>query len=478
MTSLPDEPPKKKFKPKQDIPKLVSYRIKPGDSYWDSWPKLSWSEGQNVKSKIDPEMLRKLGYQTKFPYPCLLEQIYRDVKNGANLGVKEECQVTSKATNAPSAFEDGEKVSDELASWIAKGFVVGPFEDNEVPFKKVKISGLMTKVKPNGAVRPILNFSRGDPKSVNEGMNKKDFPAVMSSTQNWVRILLRCGSGARFCKNDWANAYKNIRINKSDIWMQGFKWLEKTFFELCLVFGGVSSAGLFDRLAKLILWIALVHAHFPEHLVAQHLDDVCGASPKGTDSVDRFYKAYRDVCDAIGVDLADPSDPDKAFPPTTNGIVLGICYDTEEGINGTWYLREDKMADIIIMLEKAMEGEESSQRFIKSLCGKLIHLRCLVEDSKFRMSQIIQAANQTEVMTARVEISDWCRSDMFWWKTSLPVFSNRSALMDPDRRAGPFAPVKSFGRGVSMKIYPKTWTVLQWGDKINKGFKTVNGRHT
>ena len=136
-----------------------------------------------------------------------------------------------------------------------------------------------------------------------------------------------------------------------------------------------------------------MHAHFPEHLVAQHLDDVCGASPRGTDSVDRFYKAYRDVYDAIGVDLADPSDPDKAFPPTTNGIVLGICYDTEEGINGTWYLREDKMADIIIMLEKAMEGEESSQRFIKSLCGKLIHLRCLVEDSKFRMGQKIQAAN-------------------------------------------------------------------------------------
>ena len=102
------------------------------------------------------------------------------------------------------------------------------------------------------------------------------------------------------------------------------------------------------------------------------------------------------------------------------------------------------------------------------------------------MGQIIQAANQTEVMTARVEISDWCRSDMFWWKTSLPVFSHRSALMDPDRRAGPFAvvahkdaaggSVKSFGRGVGMTIYPNTWTVLQWGDKINKGYKTAGGK--
>ena len=55
----------------------------------------------------------------------------------------------------------------------------------------------------------------------------------------------------------------------------------------------------------------------------------------------------------MGVELADPSDPDKAFPPTTHGIVLGICYDTTEGPNGSWYLREDKLADIIVMLEKA-----------------------------------------------------------------------------------------------------------------------------
>ena len=53
-----------------------------------------------------------------------------------------------------------------------------------------------------------MNFSKGVPKSLNEGINSKDFPTVMSSTENWVRVLLRCGKGARFCKNDWASAYK------------------------------------------------------------------------------------------------------------------------------------------------------------------------------------------------------------------------------------------------------------------------------
>ena len=130
------------------------------------------------------------------------------------------------------------------------------------------------------SVRPILNFSSGNPKSLNEGINKKDFPAKMSSTEEWVRILLRCGKHARFAKNDWSNAYKNVRVSEKEVWMQGFKWLGRYFFELCLVFGGISSPGLYDRLAKLVLWIALTMAQFPHHLCVQHLDDVCGASQK------------------------------------------------------------------------------------------------------------------------------------------------------------------------------------------------------
>ena len=441
-------------------------------------------EAKQIKSLIDPEILLGLGEETKYPYPCLLREIYKDIKHGASLGVSKDCQIPSKSSNAPSALEEGERVSDELASWIAKGFVMGPFDEKDVPFRNIKLSGLMTKTKPNGSVRPILNFSKGVPKSLNDGINNKDFPTIMSSTEEWIRVLIRCGKRARFCKNDWASAYKQIRVKMEEIWMQGFQWLGKLFFELCLVFGGISSPGLYDRLAKVILWIALELAGFPHHLCIQHLDDVCAASPENSEAVDIFYNTYRDVCKQVGVELADPNDPDKAFPPTTQGIVLGICYDTEEGSNGTWFLREDKMTNIILMLDKAIEGDESSQRFIKSLCGKLVHLRCLVGNSKFKLGQIILAANQTDVMTARVSISDWCRSDIHWWKQALPVYSFRSSLVDPDRRPGPHAVVshtdaaggstKSFGRGVGMTIYPNIWTFVMWGNMINRGVKQGN----
>ena len=120
---------------------------------------------------------------------------------------------------------------------MKEGFIMGPFTKNNLPFKENRISGLMVKLKPDGAARMILNLSKGTPFSVNEGINSADFPALMSSTLEFVRVLNRCGKGAQMTKIDWASAYKQIRVNHDDIWQQGFQWLGMTFYELCLVFG-------------------------------------------------------------------------------------------------------------------------------------------------------------------------------------------------------------------------------------------------
>jgi len=80
----------------------------------------------------------------------------------------------SKATNAPSAFDAGPQVTDAIADWINKGFAYGPVSLNEVP-KNAKFSGIMTRPKPNGSVRIILNLSSPIGTCVNEGIDKDDF---------------------------------------------------------------------------------------------------------------------------------------------------------------------------------------------------------------------------------------------------------------------------------------------------------------
>ena len=276
-----------------------------------------------------------------------------------------------------------------------------------------------------------------------------------------------------------------MRISNDDIWMQGFCWLGKIFFELCLIFGAVSSAGLYDRVAKIVVYIAAALVQFPQHLKIQHLDDVCACSPAKCDGVDRFYQSYWDVSRRLGIELADPKDPDKAFGPRTEGIVLGIDYDSN---NMTWHLREDKMARILILIREALEDREVTIRLAKSLVGKLINIRALVKGSKFHLSQLIQASVKDKDLDKTVKLGEWCCSDLYYFFLVLPVFSHRTQLEDPDRKADLHTALhcysdaaggsrESLGRGVGVVMVPLgIWSLVTWGRRINEGWAAYDGK--
>ena len=73
-----------------------------------------------------------------------------------------------------------------------------------------------------------------------------------------MKILNKCGKSCTFVKIDWAAAYKQKSIALEDRRIQYFEWLGRYFVELCLVFGCSTSVGIYDRFAKVILFIALV----------------------------------------------------------------------------------------------------------------------------------------------------------------------------------------------------------------------------
>ena len=222
----------------------------------------------------------------------------------------------------------------------------------------------------------------------------------------------------------------------------------------------------------------------PARAVIQHLDDICSASPAGSGRAQVFYNCYKQVCEELGVKLAPAGDPDKEFGPSTEGIVLGVCYDT---ITFTWYLREDKMSIILNMIHDAIEDEEITQRTVKSLSGKLIDVRVLIPSSRFYLANLIMDSNlDNENLDNNVTLSNWTRSDLCWWKLVLPMFSNRTRLPDPDRRPQP-KPVEVFsdaaggtmdhlGRGLGMIVQGQAWAYLPYRTKINAGFKAYDGK--
>ena len=130
-------------------------------------------------------------------------------------------------------------------------------------------------------------LGQGIPKiGIKEG--EKEFPATMSSTTEWLRVLKRAGRHSYILKLDWSDAYKHISVHPDDLELQWFEWLGMAFVELCLIFGAVSSPGIFDQVAKLVLFIVLVKSGFPRNMCIQHLDDICAAIAK--DRLDLLQK--------------------------------------------------------------------------------------------------------------------------------------------------------------------------------------------
>ena len=380
----------KAFVPKHPNKKLNDYSKCPYKEFWDDIEKVEWDNIAGNKGKIDVDKLEELAEEFGFPNEAILSAVVGDLRHGARIGVSDGYRVPSTSTNAPSALEHGEEVTDALLQWVEEGLVIGPYDPGEVPFDRTKVSGLMCRLKPNGKARIIINLSKGKPMSVNEGIRKEDFPTAMSSTTAWIRIMLRCGRNCRFAKCDWASAYKQIRVHPDDIWMQGCAWLGKLFFELALVFGSTSSPGIYDRLAKLVLFIVMKQSEFPSWLVIQHLDDVCACSPHWSDKVEVFYMKYKQTCMLLNIKLAEESDPDKAFPPKTEGQVLGVDYDST---TMTWFLRQDKISGILSIIQEVMEEGEATARVLKKLCGKLVDIRNLIPGAKFHLAHLLMAAS-------------------------------------------------------------------------------------
>jgi len=425
--------------------------------------------------------LRQLASQLGGGNHPLLEAVCNDLTNGADIGCKDPFRAASYSSNAPSALAFGPEVTDAIADWVEQGFAAGPFHPRHRP-GNAKVSGIMCRQKPNGSAQIILNFSALAGVCVNDGIDSSDFPTSMSSTERWLGILEQAGRGALLLKIDWASAYKHIHVAPKDIVLQYFTWLGMDFVELMLVFGARSSAGIYDRLAKLVLWLVVAYARFPPDMIAQYLDDVCGASAAGSNSLHRFESAYRAVAATIGVQLAPTDDPDKAFSPCTAGVVLGVHYDS---VTWTWRIPTEKLNRLLIQIRAALATEMLPQHEIWSLVGRVLHYAPLIPTGRFNISHLVKATSCSLIRSFPVQITTPMKRQLDFWYIMLRTTDGFATIPAPINRRPAWAvqfftdaaggSSMSIGQGTG-GIGPAFWFMVPWGRKINSGVRTCEGR--
>ena len=474
---LPDLPPPKVFKPKYDLPNLGDYNTVFPSWFWAQVPSNFTAP---AISSVDSHKLYNLAQLYGFNDLCLLDKIRSDLEEGAFIGCKGEYRNPSRATNAPSAYENGAQVTDAICDWLAKGFAYGPVHLSEVP-PTAKFSGIMTRPKPNGSVRIILNLSAPLGSSVNEGIDNSEFPTTMSSTTKWLKVLHLAGRGAKMCKVDWSDAYKHVAVNLADTELQWFQWGGMAFKELCLIFGGVSSAGIFDRLAKVVLFIVIQKSGFREDMVCQHLDDCCAAAPCDSTALEIYDNVFTEVACHLGVRLAPRDDPEKSFGPTKSGVILGIFYDT---VTWTWALPEEKFLRLLHLIRHLYGTPSAEQHLIWTLVGKIQHIKALIPAGRFNVDHLIRANSVSENRAHLVCITPEIKRQLWFWLSMLKLCSGRAPIPDPDAGLPPWAidvytdaagGSRDCDRGVGA-VKDDWWTFLPWSRKINLGGRSNTGK--
>ena len=473
----PPVEPKKIFVPKFDLPEVKDYRGQAPEGFWDKFP-VNWQlEG---KSWVDPVKLESLAAAVGYPDREGLKVVCKDLREGADIGCRGGARGPSVSSNAKSAYDSPEQITDAIAGWVKSGIAAGPFDPAVRPVG-VKVSGIMCRPKPNGSARIILNLSAPAGLSVNDGIDIDEFPAKMSSTAKWLKVLNRAGRGALMLKLDWAEAYKHVRVRPEDRCLQYFSWLGRDFVELALIFGAKSSVGIYDRLAKVVLGIVILLANFAADMVCQHLDDVCAAAEEGSTELGKFEETYRKVAQQVGVRLAPTDDKEKAFSPCTRGTVLGVTYDT---VRWTWEIPAEKLGRLVAQIRAALEAEELRQDEVWSLVGRIVHYAPLIPGGRFNMDQLMKVNHVSEEKGCMVKLGREVKRQLAFWLLLLKATAGGCSIPGEAKlpawtwevwtdAAG--GTLESVGRGVG-GVALGFWFYIPWSRRVNGGGRDLDGK--
>ena len=499
-------PPLKQHKFKYDLPKLQSYAASDvPDSFWSNWQKLPLRQAlETNKSWICPVALREAA-KRRGVQPEGLEKSCTMLDEGANIGCVGRGRLPTRAKNSERVLDDGEILCDVLQDWVSKGIAAGPLtlEELQKEFgEEYTVNTLTTRPKPTGALRIIVDMSSPRdkdtqvpgwlwapslPGAVNTSIDPSQFPARMSSVKAFIRILFSVGRGAVVCKIDWCDAYKHLKVRPEDLPLQVIQFAGRYFVETKLVFGARSSPGLYDGVSDVIKEIAVEESRIEGNRVAKHLDDILAVgSAREDDPVHKFFTAYLELAQEVGVRLPEPDeDKSKCQSPATSVLALGMEFDTI-----AWEMRcpEFKLARMLHALRQCLAGEAMTCGELASLVGQLQDKMVMLEAARFNIGEISVLVVEGKPDEEIVVLSAAALVQMRWWFINLqstawycPIRHPEALLWPPlwaeevysDAAGGTLLNVKV---GVGALLPGGAWVYFPWPMWLKAGFPGPEGK--
>ncbi len=212
------------------------------------------------------------------PDRCQVNYVLSGFRQGFRIGFQPNVKkLKSASSNCPSAFEQSNIIDEYLTTEIQAGRVLGPLPTPPLSYLHVSRFGVIPKKNKINAWRLILDLSYPLGHSVNDGINKNEFPVTCSKVDDAIALIVKYGKGALMGKVDIKNAYRIVPIHPDDHYLLSMKWRNRYFVDLALPFGLRSAPYIFNSLADLFHWIIVNNFLVPDLL--HYLDDYFTLGP-------------------------------------------------------------------------------------------------------------------------------------------------------------------------------------------------------
>ena len=165
-----------------------------------------------------------------------------------------------------------------------------------------------------------MHLSAPEGSSINDFIDKEDFPIHYATVDDAVAMVSRYGKGCMMAKIDLKAAFRMVPIAAEEWDLLGLHWKRKYYVDTCLPFGLRSAPYLFNQFASALHWIMATNYAAD---VIHYLDDFLLAGPAGQPTCSESAETMLRVCERLGIPVA----LDKLKGPATTITFLGITID-------------------------------------------------------------------------------------------------------------------------------------------------------
>ena len=197
-------------------------------------------KGARIKVVINVKQFRHLLKNCKF------SRVIDYVEFGFPLALDyENFTYINTTDNHKSAIQHPGAVRKYLETEVGHKAIVGPFES--APFERLHVSPMMTRPKPDGSRRLIVDLSWPKGGGVNSRMADNEFDSYPCSLKyptidNIVQAIVDIGDDALLFKVDLQRAYRNLRTDPRDLSVLGLQWGPHKYVDVSVPFGLKSGA--------------------------------------------------------------------------------------------------------------------------------------------------------------------------------------------------------------------------------------------